>query len=388
MNTQVELAQAVQRDEVHARDQLAKFGAQVFAGVAFLGLLQIFRQAPIGLGYAGVQLDGLRGRFGQQGGQLLPACFQRRGACLQRVQVDHTLHEHDLGPFKLPADLGPFLLHRRAFALYHASVLFGGFLITCHRHGDRLGRHQVCLHARQHPPLNRGRGDDLAVGAGGGAPVVTAAADILAAFQRHGGAALVAPHQAGQQPLGLAAMRGGQGGQLGLAALDAVPQFVVDDPQVGDRLADPVFGRVQDGRAFAGVGVFAIFSPVEHAHAGVEFLVQNSVLGAAVSIDGRWSPRAAARPGHAGGVQAVGDGSGRFPFGVTLKNRAHHPGLVRVDRQFALGGQVVPKAPTAAAEAVFDARDKAAASFVAELGQEHLVHRALQADVEFGHVPL
>ncbi|HEY1071540.1 hypothetical protein [Brevundimonas sp.] len=41
VDPQVELAQAVQRDEVHALDQLAQLGAQVFASVAFQGLLQI-----------------------------------------------------------------------------------------------------------------------------------------------------------------------------------------------------------------------------------------------------------------------------------------------------------------------------------------------------------
>ncbi|HEY1071541.1 MAG TPA: hypothetical protein VGE49_01320 [Brevundimonas sp.] len=193
-----------------------------------------------------MQLHGLGRSFGQQGRQFLPARFQWRGSHLQRVQVDHALHEHDLGPLQLPADLEHLLLHGRPLALDHASVFLGGFLIARHRHGDRLGRHQVCLHARQHPPLDRGRSDDLAVGAGSSSAIVMAAADILAALQRHGRAALVALHQAGQQPLGFAAVGGGQGGQLGLAALDAFPQFVVDDAQGGGGLTDPVFGRVQD----------------------------------------------------------------------------------------------------------------------------------------------
>lgn len=121
MYPQVELAQAFQRNEVHALDQLAKFGAQIFTSVAFQGLLQIFGQALVGLGDAGMQLHGLGRGYEKQGGQLLPACFQRRGSGFERVQVDHALHEHDLGPFQLPADLDQFFLHRRAFALNHAS---------------------------------------------------------------------------------------------------------------------------------------------------------------------------------------------------------------------------------------------------------------------------
>ncbi|MNI79971.1 hypothetical protein D3C73_1364650 [compost metagenome] len=75
MHPQVELAQASQRNEVHALDQLAQFGAQIFASVAFQGLLQIFGQALVGLGDAGMHLHGLGRGYGQQGGQLLPACF-------------------------------------------------------------------------------------------------------------------------------------------------------------------------------------------------------------------------------------------------------------------------------------------------------------------------
>nr|WP_252970140.1 hypothetical protein [Brevundimonas vancanneytii] len=387
MDAQIKLAQAIQRNEVHAVDQPAQFLAQVLAGVALDRQVQVLGQAAVGLRDAGVQAHGLsRCDLGEEPGQLHLLSLQGRGASLQGLEVDHFFHEHDLGPFQASGDLRQLLLHRRALALDHTPVFLGRLLIARHRQGDGLRRDQMRLHAVQDAAFDRARRYDLAVGAGAAVPV--GAADVLAAVQDHGRAAPVALHQPGQQPLGLTRVGRGKGGERRLAVLNAGPKVIVDDAQVRDRLADPVFRRVQHRGAAAGIRVLAEFPPVEHAHAGIEFLVQNSVLGAAVSIDGRWSPRAAARPGHAGGVQAVGDGSGRFPFGVTLKNRAHHPGLVRVDRQFALGGQVVPKAPTAAAEAVFDARDKAAASFVAELGQEHLVHRALQADVEFGHVPL
>lgn len=80
-------------------------------------------------------------------------------------------------------------------------------------------------------------------------------------------------------------MSGGQGGQLGLAALNTFPQFVVDDAQVGRGLADPILGRIQDGRAFAGVGVLAKLAPVEDPDADIEFLVQDAVLGPAVAVD-------------------------------------------------------------------------------------------------------
>ncbi|MNE40553.1 hypothetical protein D3C80_1345830 [compost metagenome] len=121
MNPQVELAQAFQRHEVHALDQLAQLGAQILARVALQGLLQIFGQSLIGLGHARVQLHGLGRSFRQQGVQLLPACFQWRGSHLQRVQVDHALHEHDLGPLQLPTDLERLILHERPMTLAVAA---------------------------------------------------------------------------------------------------------------------------------------------------------------------------------------------------------------------------------------------------------------------------
>ncbi|MNU80290.1 hypothetical protein D3C71_699180 [compost metagenome] len=181
-------------------------------------------------------------------------------------------------------------------------------------------------------------------------------------------------------------MGGGEGGQLGLAALGAFPQLVVDNAQVWRGLADPVLGWVQDGRPFPGIGVFAIAAAVEHAHADIEFLVQDAVLGAAVAVDGRRCPCPAAGPGFACGVQAVGDGAGRFTPGVTFEDRVDYAGLVLVDRQHALGSQVVPVAAASAGEAVLDAGDEAAAGLVAKFGQEHLVHRAFEADVKLGHV--
>ncbi|MNU80291.1 hypothetical protein D3C71_699190 [compost metagenome] len=196
MDAQVELAQAVQRDEVHALDQLAQFRAQIFAGVAFQGLLQILGQSLVGVGHAGVQLHSLGRSFEQQGAQFLPACFQGCDPNFQRLEIDQVLHEHDLGPFQLSTDLDQLLLHGRPLALDHASVFLGRLLIAGDRQGDGFGGDQVLLHSGQHAALNRGRGDDLAVGAGGGTAIIMTAADVLAALQGHGGAALVALHQA------------------------------------------------------------------------------------------------------------------------------------------------------------------------------------------------
>ncbi|HEY1071542.1 hypothetical protein [Brevundimonas sp.] len=114
--------------------------------------------------------------------------------------------------------------------------------------------------------------------------------------------------------------------------------------------------------------------------------MQDAILGTAVTVDGRRRPRPAARSGFACGVQAVRNCAGRFSVGVTFENRTDHACLTCVDRQFAFSAQIIPVAAASAGEAVLDASDKAAARLVAEFGQEHLVHRALQPDVEFRHV--
>lgn len=49
----------------HALDQLAQFLAQVFAGIALQGPLEVFGQALVALGDARMQLHGLGRGFGQ-----------------------------------------------------------------------------------------------------------------------------------------------------------------------------------------------------------------------------------------------------------------------------------------------------------------------------------
>jgi hypothetical protein len=81
MDPKVELAQALQRNEVHAIDQPAQFLAQALAGVALDRQVQVLRQLAIGLGDAGMQANGFGGGdLGEEGGQFRLARLQRLGA--------------------------------------------------------------------------------------------------------------------------------------------------------------------------------------------------------------------------------------------------------------------------------------------------------------------
>ena len=62
-----------------------------------------------------------------------------------------------------------------------------------------------------------------------------------------------------------------------IAGLHASPEFVIDDLKVWDRLPAPLVDRVQNRGAAACVRMLAVSAAVEHADAGVEFLVQYAV---------------------------------------------------------------------------------------------------------------
>nr|WP_232623978.1 hypothetical protein [Brevundimonas diminuta] len=109
--------------------------------------------------------------------------------------------------------------------------------------------------------------------------------------------------------------------------------------------------------------------------------MQDAVTGAAVAMDGRRRPCPAARPGLACGVQAMGDGAGRFPIRVTREDRADHVDLMGVGLQFALADDVIPIAAAAAREAGLDPCRQASTRLHGQVVQEEFVHRALEADV-------
>ncbi|WP_245157803.1 hypothetical protein [Brevundimonas sp. A19_0] len=386
-DAQFELAQAIQRHELDDLDQLSQLAPQVFAGVALDRQVQGLRHAAVAFRGAGVQLHHDRGgRGGDQSLELRPARLQRRRAGLQLVHGDHLLHEHHLGPLQLATDLGQFALGRGSRGESFQAA--GGLLLVEDPDGagNRFGRQQMAADAGENPVLDRAGGDDLVVLA---SPALAGgAAGVLAAVQRHAGSAQAALHQAGQQAFGLTGVGRRLVGQGRLARLHRLPGLVVDDAQVRHGFAQPVFGRVQDRGATAGVGVLAIAAAVEHAHADVEFLVQDAVLGPAVAVDGRRRPFAATWARLILRVQHVGDHAGRNAVGIGLVDSADDPGLMVVDLQHALLGGPVAVAETAAGEAGLHPADQPAPRLATEFGQEQLVHGAGQAHVQFADLPL
>lgn len=116
--------------------------------------------------------------------------------------------------------------------------------------------------------------------------------------------------------------------------------------------------------------------------------MQDAVAGAPDAVDGRGGPLAAARPGLAGGVEAVGYSTERTAGAVLFIYMADNVGLVIVDLENALVDDVLAIAAAAAGEAGLDPCDEAATRFLAELDQKHLVHRARQADVQLADATL
>nr|WP_258526234.1 hypothetical protein [Brevundimonas diminuta] len=244
VNLQLELAQPLQRDEVHPVDQLAQFRAHLLAVFALDGLVQILGKPPISVSGAGVQLDHRRGGVGRQSGlDLAAAGLQRRADRLQFFRLDRAVQAHGLRALQFALDLRQFAFQRRPFNLTGPALRLCGGVKGPDGLGDRFRRQQVGLDAGEDALFHSPSGDDLAVGAG--PAIIAAAAVVFAAFQRHGGPAQDALHQSRQHAFGFSSERPGLFGLGVEAGLNGIPELLIDDAQVRDGLAQPFLRRVQ-----------------------------------------------------------------------------------------------------------------------------------------------
>lgn len=200
----------------------------------------------------------VRRRIGEQSRQFFPARFQPGHLLLHRRMIHAVCNGLD--------DLRDLLLDLHQFGLPGIAVRAAFpvqpvcFLrIGAHGVLDDLRRHHPVLQSGKHTPLQIFARNAPAVGAGTLADMVRAG-EAVGAAQRVGTAAAAAEHQPRQQRLGTAravqpvllVMRAhGLGdigellGDLALPLTHRLPEFVVDDPQIGNVLDDPFRFRVQ-----------------------------------------------------------------------------------------------------------------------------------------------
>ena len=231
------------------------------------------------------------------------------------------------------------------------------------------------------------------------------AAEIIAADGAEGAAAAAAEDFSGQHmPRPAAGPEPGRqdvgagGGANGAEPLGGlVPGFLVDDAQVRHRLDNPFRARVRARHSFPGGRVFEEAHAVPHQPADIEFIAQKPGAAPGMAADGGIPPGAPLGAGHSLGVQPFGDGNRAGAAGEEREDAAHDGRLGFIDAapaalRFAIGVEladhIIAIAEPARRAPGGDPPAQAAPCLVGEVLEKEGVHRALEADMEFGNLPL
>ncbi|MDQ7251656.1 hypothetical protein Q8A70_28470 [Rhodospirillaceae bacterium R-7] len=209
-----------------------------------------------------------------------------------------------------------------------------------------------------------------------------------------GTATAAAPQKTGQQALRPAAHRGGVT-QAFSDLLDRFPGSIVNDAQrlvVGD---GPSLCGHQAAALPPRVRILAVGRLAVGELAEIEPVAQDTVGATLVACDGRCVPGAAPGARHPLVVEPLRDALGR-PAGDELREDAlHDRGLVRIDLAKAADRlsvrpkamhHAIPIGQPAGRAAALDLAPLPASDLFGQVLQEDGVHRALEADVEFGNL--
>lgn len=85
------------------------------------------------------------------------------------------------------------------------------------------------------------------------------------------------------------------GGDAALALAHRLPEFVIDNPQMGDLGPDPFAFRVHARDAGSGLGVLDESLPVPDQNTGIKLVVEDAGACIGIASDGRVDPRTVAR---------------------------------------------------------------------------------------------
>nr|WP_245826634.1 hypothetical protein [Oceanibacterium hippocampi] len=268
-----------------------------------------------------------------------------------------------------------------------------------HEGPHEVRREQGGLQTLQHACLDCLAPDRPAVVAGAAVAMPGAAVAVLA-DDRVGGPAGAALEQAGEQVarpvLAVEWVRRRvlvrpAVGDILLPVTDRLPERVVDDPERGHVLDDPVFRRIGPGLAPAALRVLDEALAVPDQPADIELVVEYADTAADIAVDGRRIPGPAGGTRHTRGVERMGNGPWRAAGGVVAEDPADGRRLCRVDAAAAgnrlagrvmLPDDVVTERPTAGRAAGPDPALEAAPGLVGEILEVEGAHRALEPDVE------
>src|SRR5581483_1788351 len=256
---------------------------------------------------------------------------------------------------------------------------------------DHFWREQVPLQGRQDALL------DMAHAYGAALPASAAirargAAQIVAHGNVVAGATAAAVDETGEQALRPALLIEMRPAPRRAQALHRLPEFLVDDAQLGHVLAHPFALRVGARDALAGGGVLEEALTVVDDGAAVELVVEQAVAALGRADQGGDVPGAAAGPGLALAVEIAHDGQRAFTGGVLGIDALDDGGFPRIDdaASAVLTGRhhIVAVAPAAGDATRLDTADLAPPGLLGEVLQEQGRHGALEPDVDLGDMAI
>ncbi|HYS24394.1 MAG TPA: hypothetical protein VEP46_02290 [Vicinamibacterales bacterium] len=206
---------------------------------------------------------------------------------------------------KFVATLGNLrsVLHAEAIELLH--VLLAEFR-------EQVTPHQLVTNSEEHSRFELGSADRPSIGARAARPRVETRQALLPVHHVPT-ATFGTPGESGEdefrppRTLELLWVATRQLPSCSLASLDRAPEFIVDDPQLGDVSRHPLRRRIEARDAFACVGIFQVSKAVPNDPADVQLVIQNARAANNVSMDRTWVPTVLARAGDALRVQSFRD---------------------------------------------------------------------------------
>ncbi|ANT61924.1 hypothetical protein AYJ57_15820 [Salipiger sp. CCB-MM3] len=293
---------------------------------------------------------------------------------------------------------------QRSCRLLPGRLLGGALSVGCpgegrDKFGNRFGLHEAVPQKVEHR-LFQHRALDRLAGIAGTELAGIRAGEVVPSDGGEGATAAGASELAGEQVRTSAlfpelalpdALNCGRGVDLGLSGLHRSPERIADNAQLRYLLNDPVALRVEARDAFSRRGVLHIAQTVPHQAPQIELVVQEPSAADTVPADRRVTPERAARAGDTVLVEAACDGLGRVTSGEFLECAPDDLCLLGNDLALAGDGQTVCTQPTHHGIAIgiattgfarFDASAQAAPRLGSKVFEEHLVHRALEANVQ------
>ncbi|ANY80496.1 hypothetical protein BB934_21520 [Microvirga ossetica] len=177
-----------------------------------------------------------------------------------------------------------------------------------------------------------------------------------------------------------------EGGCL-LPALDLVPEGIVDDAQMGHICSFPALQRVRARHALAGARVLDVRAAVPDQLADIKLIVEDARAALLLAPDGGVLPRAIVGTAYMLIIQPPGDCPRTHPVGEHREDTLDDDGLGRVDHppsSFRVLDHVIAEGLAGRGAPLQDAAQLPALGLLAQVGEEHLRHRAEHADMHGG----